>query len=127
MSEQFPKKQVEPNSDLGRAIQYGLNHWSKLTAFLQFPGMPISNIDVERLLKKAVIHRKNSLFYKTSKGALVGDVLMSVIHTTIASKQNAFKYLTALIVHQQDVKDQPEKWLPWLYLQRLDELKPGHT
>jgi rubredoxin len=127
MSEQFPKRQVEPNSNLGNAIKYGLNHWPKLTAFLRLPGMPISNIDVERLLKKAVIHRKNSLFYKNPKGALVGDVLMSVIQTATAAQQNVFKYLTALVTHQQDVKDQPEKWLPWLYLQRLDELKPAHT
>ena len=34
-----------------------------------------------RALKKAILHRKNSLFYKTMKGAEVGDLFMSLIHT----------------------------------------------
>jgi hypothetical protein len=36
---------------------------------------------VERALKKAILHRKNSLFYNTRKGAQMGDLFMSLIHT----------------------------------------------
>jgi hypothetical protein len=32
-------------------------------------------------LKKTILHRKNSLFYKTVHGALIGDIFMSLIHT----------------------------------------------
>ena len=34
---------MEPNSGLGKAIPYLLNHWPKLTLFLQQPGAPIDN------------------------------------------------------------------------------------
>jgi transposase len=36
---------------------------------------------VERALKKAILNRKNALFYKTLNGAGVGDLFMSLIHT----------------------------------------------
>jgi hypothetical protein len=41
------------------------------------PGAPLDNNPIERELRTAVRHRKNSLFYKTQAGAGVGDVLMS--------------------------------------------------
>lgn len=58
---------MEPNSGLGQAISYLLNHWQKLTLFLEKPGVPLDNNVVERALKKAILHRKNSLFYKTRR------------------------------------------------------------
>jgi transposase len=36
---------------------------------------------VERALKKAILNRKNALFYRTLNGAGVGDLLRSLIHT----------------------------------------------
>jgi len=41
----------------------------------------LDNNICERILKKAILHRKNALFYKTSRGAHVGDIFMSLIHT----------------------------------------------
>jgi transposase len=35
MTEQLEKKQVEPNSGLGKAYDYMLKRWDKLTRFLQ--------------------------------------------------------------------------------------------
>jgi transposase InsO family protein len=42
-----------------------LNHFEKLTRFLSSPGTPIDNNEAERVLKRFVLFRKNSLFYKT--------------------------------------------------------------
>ncbi len=47
-------------------------------------------------LKIAILHRKNSYFYKTENGARVGDLYMSLIHTCHLSKVNPFNYLIAL-------------------------------
>jgi transposase len=58
-----------------------LKHWEKLTLFLRHPGPPLDNNICERALKKAILHRKNALFYKTVNGAHVGDVFMSLIYT----------------------------------------------
>src|SRR5215831_4964418 len=62
---QFEEKRVEPNSGLGAAITYLLKHWTRLTLFLRQAGAPLDNNICERALKKAIRHRKNSLFYKT--------------------------------------------------------------
>src|ERR1035438_6667897 len=77
---QFDEMLVEPNSGLGNAINYLLKHWEQLTLFLRKAGVPLDNNIVERALKKAILHRKNSLFYKTRKGAQMGDLFMSLTH-----------------------------------------------
>jgi transposase len=78
---QFALKQVEPNSGLGKAITYLLRHWKALTAFLREAGAPLDNNVCERALKRAILHRKNALFYRTLHGSQVGDLFMSLIHT----------------------------------------------
>ena len=85
---QLSQQQVEPNSNLGKAIKYLLNYWDGLTLFLRQAGAPLDSNAVERSLKKVVLHRKNSLFYKTARGARVGDIYLSLIATCQLSKVN---------------------------------------
>ncbi len=115
LQEQLEQKKVEPNSGMGGAIQYLLNHWDPLTLFLRIPGAPIDNNVLERALKMAVLHRKNSMSYKTERGAEVGDLFMSLIHTCRLNDQNPFDYLLALARHRREVAAHPEDWLPWNY------------
>jgi len=114
---------AEPNSPLGTAMKYFLNHYEKLTKFTEIEGMPLSNSPVERLLKTVVLHRKNSLFYQTEMGALVGDVLMSIIQTAKRAKINVLHYLTQLQHFAKDVKNNPSLWLPWNYCDRISILQ----
>jgi hypothetical protein len=123
--QKFAQKEVEPNSPIGKSLQYFLNHFTELAEFCRTPGMPLSNAAVERLIKTAVLHRKNSLFYMTVMGALVGDVLMSLIQTAKRSGANVLDYLTRLQVHAADVKKNPDAWLPWNYLNRAALLQPS--
>ena len=122
--QQSTGKNVEPNSALGAAIQYMLNHWEKLTLFLRQPGAPLDNNICERALKKAILHRKNSYFYKNENGAAMGDMFMSLIHTCQLNKVNPFEYLTALQKHASAVAASPGDWLPWNY---LEALQPGQV
>jgi len=115
MTTQLDGRQVEPNSGLGQAIGYMLRHWQKLTLFMRVPGAPLDNNICERALKKAILHRKNSLFYKTENGARVGDLFMSLIYTCQLAETNAFDYLTDLQKHSQDATDDPAAWMPWNY------------
>ena len=96
---QFAEKKTEPNSGLGKAITYLLRHWKGLTAFLRHAGAPLDNNICEQALKRAVLHRKNALFYKTLNGAQVGDLFMSLIHTCRLCGANSFEYLTELQRH----------------------------
>lgn len=45
------------------------------------PSAPLDHNVAERTLTMAILHRKNSLGYKTVKGAHVGDLFMSLIQT----------------------------------------------
>ena len=119
MNEQFEQHLVEPNSGLGQALRYLLKHWSGLTLFLHQAGAPLDNNVVERALKRAILHRKNSLFYKTSNGAAVGDIYMSLIHTCQLCRVNPFQYLQALQTHVEAVTARPAWWLPWNYREQL--------
>jgi transposase len=115
MAAQFAEHKTEPNSGLGKAISYLLRHWTKLTLFLRQPGAPLDNNIVERALKKAILHRKNALFYKTMNGARVGDLFMSLIHTCELNKVNPFDYLTGLLRHPAQLTVRPAEWMPWNY------------
>jgi len=123
MNAQFEHKLVEPNSSLGGAITYMFNHWEKLTLFLSEPGAPLDNNLCERALKKAILHRKNSYFYKTKEGAQVGDMFMSLIHTCELNKVNAFDYLTQLQKNAAAVVLSPGNWMPWNYQQTIATIK----
>ena len=112
---QFEEHLVEPNSGLGQAITYMQKHWDKLTLFLRTAGAPLDNNLCERTLKKAILHRKNALFYKTQNGAHVGDLFMSLIHTCQFSGANPFDYLTELQRHSEAVSCNPREWMPWNY------------
>ena len=112
MEAQLAEHKTEPNSGLGKAISYLLNHWPKLTLFLKQPGAPIDNNIVERALKKAILNRKNALFYKTLNGAGVGDLFMSLIHTCELNGVNPFDYLTELQRHSEELRRNPSEWMP---------------
>jgi len=107
LTAQFAERKVEPNSGLGMAMRYLLKHWKRLTLFLREPGAPLDNNIAERALKKAILHRKNSLFYKTVNGARVGDLYMSLIHTCELSGANPFDYLTQLQRHADELAQNP--------------------
>src|SRR5271168_1809217 len=120
---QFALKQVEPNSGLGKAITYLLRHWKGLTTFLREAGAPLDNNICERALKRAVLHRKNALFYRTLHGAEAGDLFMSLIHTCELAGANPFDYLTELQRHARELADNPSAWMPWNY---LEQTQLGH-
>lgn len=119
LQRQFDEKLVEPNSALGEAIRYLTRRWDALTLFLRKAGAPLDNNLCERALKKAILHRKNSLFFKTRRGARVGDIYMSLIYTCELNGVNAFDYLNQLQLHASDVAEHPKRWLPWNYREAL--------
>jgi transposase len=121
---QFDQRLVEPNSSLGGAISYMLRHWEKLALFLRVPGAPLDNNICERALKKAILHRKNALFYKTEHGAHVGDVFMSLIYTCEFCGANPLDYLSTLQRHASALTARPQDWMPWNYRRMLDDITP---
>jgi transposase len=125
LSDQIDQHKVEPNSGLGEAIGYMRKHWRELTLFLRMAGAVLDNNICERALKKAILHRKNALFYKTRNGARVGDIFMSLIYTAELNGESPFDYLVALQRHHEAAADAPSAWMPWCYRETLALLTNG--
>lgn len=125
LQRQFDEKLVEPNSPMGQAIRYMQNHWDELTLFLRVAGAPLDNNICERALKKAILHRKNSYFYKTLNGAYTGDLYMSLIYTCELCGVNANDYLNAIHGHIAAAVADPAAWMPWNYRSALEHLQPA--
>lgn len=121
---QLVERKTEPNSGLGQAIGYLLRHWKPLTLFLRKAAAPLDNNIAERALKRAILHRKNALFYRTLHGAQVGDLFMSLIHTCQLCGANSFDYLVELQRHARELAACPTEWMPWNYRETLGRSVP---
>jgi hypothetical protein len=124
MKEETEERRVEPNSGLGDAIRYMQKHWDRLTLFLRKAGAPLDNNISERALKKAILHRKNALFFRTRNGARVADLFMSIIHTCELNDVSSFDYLHTLLRHLPEVSANPAAWMPWNYSAALGPSPP---
>jgi transposase len=118
------RKEVEPNSSMGKAIAYFNNHYEELTLFLRIPDVPLTNNTCERLMKRPVLNRKNAYFYRNEIGAKIGDIIMSMTETCILNHANPWDYLVGVQKYQGDVRQRPNDWMPWNFQGRLKELQP---
>ena len=112
---QKDQRLIEPNSPLGKAVKYMKKHWDGLMGFCRHEGAPLDNNPVERALKLPIQNRKNAYFFKTSHGADVGCLLMSMIKTASQAGVSPFAYLEALLRHRRELRQNPGLWLPWNY------------
>lgn len=63
--------------------------------------------------------------FKTLRGAKVGDVFMSLIHTCQLNGVNPFHYLMSLQQHADSVRKALTKWLPWNHRKTLEAMDSG--
>ena len=117
--QQFKEKKIEPNSNLGTAINYMKKRWGELIKFTEITGAPLDNNICEQALKKAILLRKNALFYKTSRGSQVGDIFISLIQTCEMNKINSFEFLKAVLDHKTEVLAFPQNWTPFNFRENL--------
>jgi len=115
MKKQIDDHLVEPNSTLGKSINYMLNRWIKLTRYCFIEGAPLDNNEVERILKIAIRSRKEAMFYKTEESAKVGGMITTIIETCRRNKINPLKYITHLQDNVLKVIKNPKSYLPWEY------------
>jgi len=122
IEKQFDRCFVIPNSRLGQALQYILNHWPELTKFLKIAGVELDNNQTERIIKTPKRLLKTAGFYQTEHGAYIGDIVMSLTATCITSNVNPLDYLTILQQYRSQVHQNPNQWLPWNYHLSLKKL-----
>jgi transposase len=100
MTETMPL--YEPNSAMGQALRYMQNQWSRLTAFLEDPLIPIHNNASEAALRIIALARKNSLFFGNDAAGERFAVLYSLIATCQKHDVNPVEYLTDVLLRIHD-------------------------
>jgi transposase len=115
MDKQMAEKKVEPNSSLGKAIEYFQTHYEGLSAYLRYAGAPLDNNACEQVLRPVAIMRKNSYGYKTNRGARTAEIIQSVIQTCRLNGTNVWTYLVSVLKRSTEVRGKPETFLPWNY------------
>ena len=112
---QEAKLKVLPQSPLGKAIQYCLNHWQGLIRYCEDGRLEFDNNGTERKIKPFVIARKNFLFAASQDGADALCMHFSLIQTAKKHGLEPYHYYVRIlkeIPHCQTVEDY-EKLLPW--------------
>ncbi len=61
------------------------------------------------------------------KGARVGDMFMTLIHSAELSQVNSFDYLCELQRHTRELWENPWQWMPWNYRETLDRIRAEGT
>jgi transposase len=115
MEREMAEKKVEPNSSLGKAVQYFLKNYLGLSAFLRHAEAPLDNNPAERALKPAVMIRKNSYFYKTGRGADDGAIILSMITSCRLNGTNVWNWMVSVLKRDSEVSRNPAAFLPWVY------------
>ena len=119
---------VLPKTSTGKAIQYCLNQWAKLVAFLLDGRLELSNNRAERSIKPFVIGRKNWLFANTPRGANASATVYSIVETAKENGINPLTYLTHLFEQLPNTKwtdDNLDQLMPWAeQIQRAHRVSP---
>jgi transposase len=105
--------QVLPKSAIGKAIQYSLNQWHKLSGYIKNGDINIDNNRAERAIKPFVIGRKNWMFCNTASGANASAILYSLIETAKANGLTPFNYLMFLLEELPKQPDNLDYLMPW--------------
>jgi transposase len=114
------KLELIPKHPMMDAVNYALNQWQAMTAFLDDAAVPLDNNASEREMKRVVINRKNSLFVGNERGGRTMAILSSMTSTCRRLGIDAQLYLTQLITNMPLIKQSElDLWLPDIWKQRL--------
>ncbi|MBF0290335.1 MAG: IS66 family transposase [SAR324 cluster bacterium] len=117
------KKIVVPSSLLGKAVDYMLKSWDRLTVYLDYGYVEIDNNGVENSIRPVAVGRKNYLFSDSEGGAHALAVMYTLIETAKANRIEPFEYLSMLFekIPYADSKEDLQRLFPW----NLDPITHG--
>jgi transposase len=102
-----------PDSPIGQATTYALNHWDLMYRYLEDGKFLPDNNGAERAIRPVTLYRKNSLFAGNEKGAQRAALFFSLLETCKLNNIDPFEYLC-------DVYDRIHDCPAW----KLHELLP---
>ncbi len=94
---QVRKKHEPPSSNLGKALQYFINHRVALGRFLEYGYLPPDNGIVERLHVRAALTRKNFLFAGSDSGGERAAVAYTILGSCRLAGVDPIEYLADVL------------------------------
>jgi transposase len=110
------RHQVLPKSAIGKAINYSLQRWKKLSVYATHGGLQIDNNAIENQVRPLALGRKNYLFAGSHDAAQNAAIIYSLVGSCKLNNQDPFQYLKAIL-----------EILPDYPVNRLAELLPGRV
>jgi transposase len=104
-----------PKGLLGKAIQYALNNWKKLIAYIEDGRLKPDNNVAENAIRPFVVGRKSWLFAGAPKGAEASATFFSLIETGKANGLEPYAYLRYIFTKIPLAKTEEDyiALLPW--------------
>jgi hypothetical protein len=102
-----------PSSALSNACQYPLTLWKKLSRFLEYPELELSNNLAENSMRPVALGRKNWIYIGSPQAGPKVAAILSVVESCRRLKLPVRDYLAAVLPGLADVS-----------IQRLPELIP---
>lgn len=96
------KKSSREESGLMKAVNYAMNRWSGLIKFLKDIRIPLTNNEVERTIRHAVVGRKNSYGSRTINGADVAAVFYTIIESCKKVQLDPRDYMKTIVEMSAD-------------------------
>ncbi len=103
-------QQTPPQGLLGKAINYTLDQWDRLTVYVQDGRLRPDNNLVENAVRPFVLGRKNWLFSGHPRGADASAAIFSLIETAKANDLEPYAYLRHIFEQLPLVDDDPEEY-----------------
>ncbi|MGO9304485.1 MAG: IS66 family transposase [Candidatus Korobacteraceae bacterium] len=88
---------VLPSSALSKACQYSLTLWRKLTRFLEFPELELSNYLAENSMRPVSLGRKNWIHIGSPQAGLKVAAILSVVESCRRLKLPVRDYLAVVL------------------------------
>jgi len=112
---------VLPGSKLGGALQYLRNHWQALTEYVKDGDLPIDNNQVERLMNRVAVGRKNWLFVGSVRAGERNANLMTLVASAQRQHLDLSAYLESVTTHVVRGTAKPAELLPEVWKQHHPE------
>lgn len=103
--------QVPPETKIGKAVNYTLGEWNKLTRYIEASFLTPDNNRSENAIRPFVIGRKNWLFSNTPRGAYASACIYSLIESAKANGLEPYRYLRYLFTKLPITKSEKLKEL----------------
>ncbi len=88
---------VLPASALGKAISYTLSLWDKLTRFLEYPQLELSNNLAENSMRPVALGRKNWIHVGSQQAGPKVAAILSIIESCRRLKLPVREYLASIL------------------------------